>query len=52
MIISGNMGPNAVKIFSPYGIEIATGATGPIGEAIAAFLHGEIKGRRPHGHHH
>ncbi|HUT98140.1 MAG TPA: NifB/NifX family molybdenum-iron cluster-binding protein [bacterium] len=49
VIISGRMGPSAAKIFDHHGIEVATGASGTVREAVAAFLTGGMKGRRLHG---
>jgi predicted Fe-Mo cluster-binding NifX family protein len=51
VIISGKMGESAARIFAHHGIEVATGASGTVREAVAAFLAGAIKGRRPHDRH-
>ncbi|OGD75471.1 MAG: hypothetical protein A2Y64_03880 [Candidatus Coatesbacteria bacterium RBG_13_66_14] len=51
VIISGNMGSSATQIFSHHGIEVVTGASGTVREAVAAFLKGGIKkGWQPYVH--
>jgi predicted Fe-Mo cluster-binding NifX family protein len=51
-IVAGGMGPRAVQIFQQLGIEVATGAAGMVGDVLASFLQGELKGIVPCQHDH
>ena len=42
-IITGNIGPNAVQTLSAAGIEIFTGQTGSVREAVERYRRGDIK---------
>ena len=44
VIIAGGMGPRAIDMFHGFGIEVATGATGTVEEALEAYLCGEHRG--------
>jgi predicted Fe-Mo cluster-binding NifX family protein len=56
VMMSGGMGGRAVAFFNQYGIDVATGATGTVQEALDCFLAGELQGAAPctesdaHGH--
>jgi predicted Fe-Mo cluster-binding NifX family protein len=57
VMLSGGMGAGAVSYFNQYGIEVATGASGTVGETIDRFLAGSLRGTQPccpddGGHHH
>ena len=60
VMLSGGMGGRAIQFFNQFGIEAATGASGTVGEAVACYLEGKIKGASSraeseahgHGHHH
>ena len=43
VIIAGGMGPRAIEMFHGFGIEVATGATGTVGEVLGAYLRGEYR---------
>jgi len=51
-ILAGGMGPRAINLFSEFGIEVATGVTGSIRDAVAAYLRGEGGGVAPCAHDH
>jgi predicted Fe-Mo cluster-binding NifX family protein len=44
VMIAGGMGPRAIDLFTQFGIEVATGAMGKVGNVVAAYLRGEISG--------
>jgi predicted Fe-Mo cluster-binding NifX family protein len=44
VMIAGGMGPRAIDMFGQFGIEVATGAMGKVGNVVAAYLRGEISG--------
>ena len=57
VMLTGGMGRRAVSFFEQYGIEVATGATGTVQQAIQAYLEGRLRGASPcaesqrhHGH--
>jgi predicted Fe-Mo cluster-binding NifX family protein len=60
VMLSGGMGGRAIQFFNQFGIEVATGASGTVAEAVVSFLDGELKGvsscaeseAHGHGHHH
>jgi predicted Fe-Mo cluster-binding NifX family protein len=57
VMLSGGMGAGAVSFFNQYGIQVATGASGTVGEAIERYLAGSLRGTEPccpddGGHHH
>jgi predicted Fe-Mo cluster-binding NifX family protein len=47
VIIAGGMGPRAIDMFHGFGIDVATGATGTVEEALGAYLRGEYRGVVP-----
>jgi len=47
VIITGGMGPRAVGFFNQFGIEVVTGASGKVKEAVDSFLEGELKSNKP-----
>ena len=57
VMLVGGMGRRAVGFFEQYGIDVATGATGTVQQAIQAYLEGKLRGASPcaesqrhHGH--
>jgi len=42
-VLTGNMGPNAFKVLESAGIEVLTGVSGKISEAIENYKSGRIK---------
>jgi predicted Fe-Mo cluster-binding NifX family protein len=52
VMIAGGMGPRAIDMFNGFGIEVATGAMGKVGNVVAAYLKGEISGVQPCEEHH
>ena len=52
VVLTGGMGPRAIQMFQGRGIEAATGAVGTVGEALDAFLRGELRGMVPCEHDH
>jgi len=57
VMLAGGMGQRAVSFFQEYGIQVATGAAGCVGESLQRFLGGELTGAAPciesqHHHHH
>ena len=44
VMVSGGMGARATAFFNEYGIEVATGATGTVQEAVKRYLSGELSG--------
>ena len=47
VIIAGGMGSRAMGFFDQFGIQVVTGALGPVKEAIDSFLKGELKSNEP-----
>ncbi|MFO8073317.1 MAG: NifB/NifX family molybdenum-iron cluster-binding protein [Polyangia bacterium] len=47
VIISGGMGPRALDAFERLGIEAVTGASGKVGDALDAYLRGDLQGVAP-----
>ncbi|MCK4282698.1 MAG: NifB/NifX family molybdenum-iron cluster-binding protein, partial [Candidatus Brocadiae bacterium] len=41
--ISGHMGPKAMSVLQAAGIRVATGASGAVSDAIAAFKDGQLE---------
>jgi predicted Fe-Mo cluster-binding NifX family protein len=57
VMLAGGMGRRAVDFFQQYGIQVATGASGTVGQALQSYLGGELRGVEPcaesqHHHHH
>lgn len=51
-IITGGMGGRAVDLFHSFGVAVGTGATGSVGDAVAAFLDGRFREIVPCAHPH
>ncbi len=55
VMVSGGMGARATAFFAEYGIAVATGASGTVGEAVEGYLNGELSGDAccsgEHDHH-
>lgn len=54
VLLSGGMGPKAQTMLSRFGIDVATGASGQVREAVQAYLKGDLRGFTPcadHGGH-
>jgi len=47
VMLAGGMGRRAVGFFEQYGIEVATGATGTVRQAIEDYLAGKLSGAQP-----
>ena len=41
-VVSGHMGPKALSVLQEAGIDVATGASGKVSEALRAFREGEL----------
>ncbi len=52
VIIAGGMGPKAIEIFQGFGIDVATGVGGNVGNVLQAYLDGKISGAAGCGHEH
>jgi len=58
VMLSGGMGGRAIQFFTQFGIDIATGASGTVKQAVTEFLAGNLSGTAPcaesvdHGHGH
>ena len=52
VILAGGMGPRAVEMFDGFGIDVATGVSGRVGDALRAYLQGDLKGIVPCAHDH
>lgn len=50
VVLSGGMGPRAVKMFRGHGIEVATGTVGSVRLAVEDYLRGKLKGVAPCKH--
>jgi len=51
-ILAGGMGPRAINIFSQFGIDVATGLSGTVRDAVGGYLRGEVSGTVPCNHDH
>ena len=57
-LLTGGMGSRAVDFFTQYGIEVVTGATGTVRQAVEQYLAGQLRGHAPcqqsqeHGRNH
>ncbi len=47
VMIAGGMGAKAAQLFSEYGIEVITGASGVARDALNSYLEGNLKGFEP-----
>jgi len=56
VMLSGGMGRRAIEFFDQFGIRIATGAAGSVGEASMLYLNGGLEGKsscaQSEDHHH
>lgn len=52
VMISGGPGAGAVGYFNQFGIRVATGAVGSVGEAVQAYLNGGRNGAASCSEHH
>ncbi len=54
VMLAGGMGRRAVAFFQQYGIEVATGASGTVRQALQSYLAGELRSSEPcaGSHHH
>ena len=52
IILAGGMGPRAVDMFHAFGIGVATGVAGTVGEAVNAYMEGRLRGIVPCQHDH
>ena len=58
VMLSGGMGGRAIQFFTQFGLDIATGASGTVKQAVTEFLAGNLSGTAPcaesieHGHGH
>jgi predicted Fe-Mo cluster-binding NifX family protein len=43
IVITGNVGPNAFRALSASGIEVVTGVSGSVRQAISKFVNGELQ---------
>lgn len=52
VMVSGGMGAGAISFFNQYGIEVATGASGTVRQALESYLASELAGDAccPGGH--
>lgn len=44
VMLSGGIGAGAISFFDQYRIEVATGAAGTVGQAVAEYLAGSLRG--------
>ena len=53
-ILTGGMGYRAIGFFDQFGIQVVTGATGTVAQALDAFVAGQLSGAAAcaHGEHH
>ena len=47
VMLAGGMGRRAIAHFVQYGIEAVSGASGTVGQALAGYLDGELRGVEP-----
>jgi predicted Fe-Mo cluster-binding NifX family protein len=52
VVLAGGMGPRAVMMLRQFGIDVATGVSGTVEEAIAAWVSGAERGIVPCEHDH
>ena len=52
VILAGGMGPRAVDMFHGFGMDVATGVTGQVRQAVEAYLQGTLRGTVPCQHDH
>jgi predicted Fe-Mo cluster-binding NifX family protein len=47
VMITGGIGPKAIGFFNQFGIEVVTGASGRVGDAVNSYLKGILSGSAP-----
>ena len=52
VMIAGGMGPKAIDMFNGFGIEVATGVGGKVGNVLQAYLDGRVSGTVACAHDH
>jgi len=52
VMVAGGMGPKAIDLFQGFGIEVATGVAGRVGNVLQAYLDGKVSGTASCGHDH
>ena len=52
VILAGGMGPRAVEMFHGFGMDVATGVSGQVRQAVEAYLKGSLRGIVPCHHDH
>jgi predicted Fe-Mo cluster-binding NifX family protein len=52
VMIAGGMGPRAIDMFQGFGIEVATGVGGEVGNVLNAYFEGKVQGTSPCAHDH
>jgi predicted Fe-Mo cluster-binding NifX family protein len=52
VMIAGGMGPKAIDMFNGFGIEVATGVAGTVGNVLKAYLEGKVSGTSACAHDH
>ena len=51
-VLAGGMGPRAVSMLRDYGIDVATGMSGSVEDAVRGYVDGTLRGIVPCSHDH